>query len=237
MYQDRNPAVVISQHVTAPPPAIADRKPELSRLGPVLSKALAKSPGDRYDTCMDFANALARHLDVVAPDLGANDATMAAAAMAAARRHRTSAKSRMQSLVVPSAILIGLAIAGAAAPAILIGRHQSEAVPHPIPSAPAAPAAPAAPVVLIGADCEVLGAAGVTETGEKAYCARLPSTENILWSLYQGVVPAPTIAPGPNDPVYPAGIEEQVRVCIQETGQTRPQCREDIRRGNLYGPP
>ena len=59
LYLDRNPAVVISQHVSAPPPEIAERKPELSGLGPVLSKALAKSPDDRYDTCMDFANALA----------------------------------------------------------------------------------------------------------------------------------------------------------------------------------
>ena len=32
LYLDRNPAVVISQHVSAPPPAIADRKPELADL-------------------------------------------------------------------------------------------------------------------------------------------------------------------------------------------------------------
>jgi serine/threonine-protein kinase len=96
---------------------------------------------------------------------------------------------------------------------------------------------PAVPVVLVGADCAVLGAAGVTETGQKAYCARLPSDGDIMWSLVSGVVPTPTLTPGPNDPVYPAGIEQQVDVCIQQTGLTRPQCREDIRRGNLYGPP
>jgi len=93
------------------------------------------------------------------------------------------------------------------------------------------------PVVLVGADCGVLGAAGVTETGQKAYCARLPSTGDIMWSLVSSVVPTPTVTPGPTDPVYPAGIEQQVDVCIQQTGQTRPQCREDIRRGNLSGPP
>jgi serine/threonine-protein kinase len=230
LYQDRNPAVVISRHVSAPPPAIADRKPELSGLGPVLSKALAKLPGDRYDTCMDFANALARHLDVAVGDVGANDATMAA--VAPARRHRKEPKSRKRSLVIASAaILIALLIAGAAAAIILIGRHQNEAVPQPRPPVPAVP------VVLVGADCEVLGAAGITETGKKAYCARLPSTGDIMWSLVSGVVPAPTVTPDPNDPVYPAGIEQQVDVCIQQTGQTRPQCREDIRRGNLYGPP
>jgi serine/threonine-protein kinase len=229
LYLDRNPAVVISQHVSAPPPAIADRKPELSGLGPVLSKALAKSPGDRYDTCMDFANALARHLDVVVGDLGANDATMPA--LAPARRHGKEPKSRKRPLVMASAILTALLIAGAAAAVILTGRHQNAAVP------PQRPPVPAVPVVLVGADCGVLGAAGITETGQKAYCARLPSTGDIMWSLVSGVVPTPTVTPGSNDPVYPAGIEQQVDVCIQQTGQTRPQCREDIRRGNLYGPP
>jgi serine/threonine-protein kinase len=129
---------VISQHVSAP--AIADRKPELSGLGPVLSKALAKSPGDRYDTCMDFANAVARHLDVVVGDLGASDATMAP--VAPSRRHGKEPKSRKLPLVIPSAILIALLIAGAAAAVILTGRHQNEAVPQQRP--PAASGATAA---------------------------------------------------------------------------------------------
>jgi serine/threonine-protein kinase len=218
LYLDRNPAVVISQHVSAPPPAIEERKPELSGLGPVLSKALAKSPRDRYDTCMDFADALA-----------GNDATMAAAAYA--RRHRNKPKSRKRLLVIGSAILAVLLIAGAAAAVMLTGRHQNAAAPQQGPSAPAVP------VVLVGADCAVLGAAGITETGQKAYCASLPSTGDIMWSLVSGVVPTPTVTKGPNDPAYPAGIEQQVDVCIQQTGQTRAQCREDIRRGNLSGPP
>jgi serine/threonine-protein kinase len=218
LYLDRNPAVVISQNVSAPPPAIEDRKPELSGLGPVLSKALAKSPRDRYDTCMDFADALA-----------GNDATMAAAAYA--RRHRNKPKSRKRLLVIGSAILAVVLIAGGAAAVMLTGRHQNAAAPQPGPSAPAVP------VVLVGADCAVLGAAGITATGQKAYCARLPSTGDIMWSLVSGVVPTPTVTKGPNDPAYPAGIEQQVDVCIQQTGQTRAQCREDIRRGNLSGPP
>jgi serine/threonine protein kinase, bacterial len=231
LYLDRNPAVVISQHVSAPPPSIADRKPELSGLGPVLSKALAKSPGDRYDSCTDFAHALARNLDVVAGDLGINDATLAAAAVMPARRHRKEPKSWKRPLVLASAGLVALLIVGAAAAVILTGRYRNQAAPHP--PAPV----PAVPVVLVGADCAVLGAAGVTETGQKAYCARLPSDGDIMWSLVSGVVPTPTVTPGPNDAVYPAGIEQQVDVCIQQTGLTRPQCREDIRRGNLYGPP
>jgi serine/threonine-protein kinase len=228
LYLDRNPAVVISQHVSAPPPAIADRKPELSGLGPVLSKALAKSPGDRYDTCMDFANALARHLDVAVGGLGANDATLDAVALAP--RHGKEPKSRKRLLVTASAILIALVIAGAAAAVILTGRHQNTAV------SPQRPPAPAVPVVLVGADCGMLGAAGISETGQKAYCARLPSTGDTMWSLVSGVVPTPTVTKGPDDPAYPAGIEQQVDVCIQQTGQTRAECREDVRRGNLSGP-
>src|SRR6476661_1294346 len=174
LYLDRNPAVVISQHVSAPPPEIAERKPELSGLGPVLSKALAKSPDDRYDTCMDFANALARHLDVAIDGLGANDATLDAVAVARLRS-KTESKSRTRWLVIASAILAALVIVGAVAAVVLAGRHRNQAVPPPSPTTPAVP------VVLVGADCAVLGAAGVTETGQQAYCARLPSTGDIMW--------------------------------------------------------
>jgi serine/threonine-protein kinase len=229
LYLDPNPAVVISQHVSAPPPEIAERKPELSGLGPVLSKALAKSPDDRYDTCMDFANALARHLDVAIDGFGANDATLDAVAVARLRT-KTESKSRKRWLVMTSAILAALVIVGAVAAVVLTGRHQNRAVPPPSPTTPAVP------VVLVGADCAVLGAAGVTETGQQAYCARLPSTGDIMWSVVSGVVPTPTVSKAPTDPVYPVGIEQQVEVCIQQTGQTRLECREDIRRGNLSGP-
>jgi serine/threonine-protein kinase len=229
LYLDRNPAVVISQHVSAPPPAIADRKPELSELGPVLSKALAKSPADRYDTCTDFASALARHLD---GDGDASDVgdTMLARPAGSAHSAGGGARSRMWWLGVASAILVGLLLVGGVVAGILIARHQSTEVAQPPPPAPSVP------VVLVGADCEVLGAAGVSDTGQKAYCARLPPANTVLWSLVSGVVPSPTVTPGPDDQVFPAGIEEQVRVCVQQTGQSRVECRDDVRRGNLYGP-
>ena len=62
LFQHSNPAVVISQHLNTPPPAIGTRRPALTDLGPVFSKALAKAPADRYDSCVEFADALARHL-------------------------------------------------------------------------------------------------------------------------------------------------------------------------------
>jgi serine/threonine protein kinase, bacterial len=57
-YQNSNPAVVISQHLSAPPPQIGERRPELAELNAVFSKVLAKEPGDRYTSCSDFATAL-----------------------------------------------------------------------------------------------------------------------------------------------------------------------------------
>ena len=63
-FHHSNPTVVISQHLTASPPAISDRRPELSALDPVLGKALSKDPKDRFNSCMDFARALAHRLGV-----------------------------------------------------------------------------------------------------------------------------------------------------------------------------
>jgi len=58
LFQHDNPAVVISNHLTARPPEIGDRIPELSGLGPAFDRALAKSPADRYATCTEFAEAM-----------------------------------------------------------------------------------------------------------------------------------------------------------------------------------
>ncbi len=61
-FQHSNPAVVISQHLTALPPSLAARRPELANLDPALRKALSKDPADRYERCVDFAHALGHHI-------------------------------------------------------------------------------------------------------------------------------------------------------------------------------
>lgn len=227
LFAHTNPAVVISNHLTAPPPAIADRVPELSGLGPVFSKALAKKPQDRYGTCTEFADALARNLDPASLDASASDATLAAPRP----RHSTpTADRRRPRWVVPAVALVGL-IGAAVAVALVVGaQHRQSAPPQTSPSTPTVP------VVLIGADCATLGSAGVSESGQQAYCARLPTTGDMMWSIYSGPVPAPSDTPGPGDQVYPPGIEEQVRVCVEQTKQSRTKCREDVRQGNLVGP-
>ena len=58
-YQHSNPAVVIGQHLSAAPPLVSERRPELAQIDAVIAKAMAKNPSERYATCADFATALA----------------------------------------------------------------------------------------------------------------------------------------------------------------------------------
>jgi serine/threonine protein kinase len=68
-FRHSNPAVVITQHLSAPPPHISERRPELADLDGALAKALAKQPDDRYPTCADFAAALSSQLNTAAAEV------------------------------------------------------------------------------------------------------------------------------------------------------------------------
>lgn len=57
-FNHSNAAVIIGKHLTAPPPLLAEHRPQLARLDAVLSKAMAKDPAQRYPRCVDFAQAL-----------------------------------------------------------------------------------------------------------------------------------------------------------------------------------
>ncbi|MGB6207849.1 serine/threonine-protein kinase, partial [Mycobacterium sp.] len=57
-FQQSNPVAVISQHLTAAPPSLRDRRPDLARLDDILATALAKNPHDRFHSCRAFADAL-----------------------------------------------------------------------------------------------------------------------------------------------------------------------------------
>jgi len=246
LFQHSNPAVVISQHLSADPPQIGTRRPALSDLGPVFSKALAKAPAGRYDTCVEFTNGLAQRLGTVAAETGASDIT---AAVPVSPKHRSRPQrsaappSRRRPALVLT-VVVALLLIGVGSVGLLLLREEqqttagpSQKPTPPTNAAPATAAAPVVPVVLLGADCATLGAAGVTSDGAQAYCSRLPNTGDPVWSLYTQV-PTPSAAtPGPTDVVYPQGIEQQVEVCAEETHKTRLQCREDIRRGNITGPP
>ncbi|MBO0881957.1 MAG: serine/threonine protein kinase, partial [Mycobacterium sp.] len=59
-FQQSNPIAIMSQHLTAAPPRLSDRHPEVAHLDDVLSTALAKNPDDRFGSCRAFADALSR---------------------------------------------------------------------------------------------------------------------------------------------------------------------------------
>jgi serine/threonine-protein kinase len=251
LFQHSNPAVVISQHLSTPPPAIGTRRPALADLGPVLSKALAKTPAERYDTCMGFATALAHRLGDVASETGAADATVSVPAVKGPKHRSRPAmpvaekQSRRRQMVIGAialAVLLGV-VAAAALWWTSRDRHSTQPEPPQAGHAPSSPGPggppsikPGVPVVLIGADCGTLGQVGVSSTGAQAYCAKLSSTGDAVWSLVPDPTLDSTVTPEPTDEVYPPGIEEQVRLCVQQTGQNRLRCRADIRNGNIYGP-
>jgi serine/threonine-protein kinase len=90
------------------------------------------------------------------------------------------------------------------------------------------------PVVAIGAVCSPLGSTGTTKTGATAYCSKLQDSNATIWSLTENTVASATVSapPEPSESPAPAEQEGPIRVCVQQTGQTRRQCREEIIRGN-----
>ncbi|MHA7651079.1 hypothetical protein ACX9NE_18700 [Mycobacterium sp. ML4] len=59
-FDDSNSAVVISQHVNAPPPSLESAYPQMAALEWVFAKAMAKDSARRFATCSQFADQLAR---------------------------------------------------------------------------------------------------------------------------------------------------------------------------------
>ena len=58
-FQRENGMAVISAQLSEPPPSLSARMPGLpAAVDRVIAKALAKSPADRYERCLDFAEAL-----------------------------------------------------------------------------------------------------------------------------------------------------------------------------------
>jgi serine/threonine-protein kinase len=257
-FQHSNPAVVISQHLSATPPAVGDRRPELAALDPVLAKALAKEPKDRYERCADFARALAHRI-------GEDDRSGATRLSHATATTPVGRRSLLRAgVIVPAVLALLLVVAVAFALLELTRADDERTAPRttsaspttspstPPPLAPPPPAtiatvtesepptsmatttAPVAPVAVIGASCSPVGATATTAGGQPAYCSNLQGTGSTIWSLNQGDVPSPTVTvtTEPTDTPLPTEEESPVRVCMQQTGQSRLRCMLDIRRSN-----
>ncbi|OBJ06265.1 serine/threonine-protein kinase [Mycobacterium sp. 1465703.0] len=65
-FADTSPTAVITNDLTAPPPLLAQRRPDLAPLDPVLSKAMSKDPARRFSRCSDFAQALGEAVSAAA---------------------------------------------------------------------------------------------------------------------------------------------------------------------------
>jgi serine/threonine protein kinase, bacterial len=57
-FVDSNPAVVIGNHLSSPPPRLTTRRPDLTPIDGVLARAMAKEPAQRFTSCRAFAAAL-----------------------------------------------------------------------------------------------------------------------------------------------------------------------------------
>lgn len=232
-FQNSNPAIVISQHLSATPPAIGERKPDLAGLDPVLAKALAKDPRDRYDTCAEFADALTRRLDGATPP--------------------PAERPLLRAGVVVPAVLAVLLVAAVVFALVELNRADDErAGPSATPTVrtttsgpPTTSTTPApatnpsttatGPAAFVGADCSPVGTTGVTTSGATAYCVTVAGTAVTIWSLHDRDVPIPTYTPAPTETPLAPAEESPVRICMQETGQSWLRCREDIRRSNGAG--
>jgi serine/threonine-protein kinase len=259
-FQHSNPAVVISQHLSATPPAIGDQRPELAGLDPVLAKALAKSPADRFERCADFARALAHQLGSDTPaDVGTSLAAPVPTPTKAPRR------PLMRAGIIVPAILAVLLLAAIVVAVFEAGRADNEDRPAsaatstsptltrpasaPLPPPPEPRSSPTATTqtttatitpppaaAVVGANCSPVGSTATTADGSTVYCSTLQPTGDSVWSLTEGDVPSPTVTTEPTEEPLPYAEENPVRLCMQQTGQTRRECRMDIRESNGLPP-
>jgi serine/threonine-protein kinase len=67
LFPHPDPSVVVGHHLDSEPPTLADTRPELTGLDPVLAVGLAKLPAERFARCSDFARALSDRTGAVGP--------------------------------------------------------------------------------------------------------------------------------------------------------------------------
>ena len=131
-YGGSNSAVVIAQHINAPPPSLGAYRAELAGLDPVFARAMAKKPDDRFGTCAEFAAQLGRHLGpeyaqgpaIPFPDTQpALDLTMAAATPPA-RPIGEPVRRRRRGVLLGALAGVLLLIAGGVFAAVKLSRNQ-----------------------------------------------------------------------------------------------------------------
>ena len=87
-YEKDSEVAMLYAHLMETPPSLAAKDPELEPLDPVIAKALAKSPDDRYPTCRELVSSAQTALASAAPTAVE---TAAGAALTVADPNRTVA--------------------------------------------------------------------------------------------------------------------------------------------------
>jgi serine/threonine-protein kinase len=147
-------------------------------------------------------------------------------------RHQSATPpSKRRAWLLSAAVAVAVVVIAAVA-LIVVDRGRGQPPVAAKASPPSESAGVALPVVVVGAKCATLGAAGIAESGGPAYCAHLQTTDAAIWSLYPGEISSPTVTPGPTDAVYPSETESPVLVCMEQTGQSKLDCHDDILQSN-----
>jgi serine/threonine-protein kinase len=189
-FQHSNPAVVITQHLSAPPPHISERRPELADLDGAIAKALAKSPADRFATCSDFAAALGSQLDTAPAHVaGPTEVIPAPTTLMAPPPSKARGGSRRTGMAIGA--IVAVALAGVA---VFVGVHMfGDKSKHPTSksasvvaptSGIASPPAPA--ITLSGQVTDQSGVLGPLERDavNRAVTRLLNLRGTRLWVLY-----------------------------------------------------
>ncbi|OBF79676.1 serine/threonine protein kinase [Mycobacterium sp. 852002-51163_SCH5372311] len=134
-FQHSNPAVVITHHLSAPPPRVSEHRPELAELDAVIAQAMAKNPDERYATCSDFASALA------GTPVTAAGSTDSGPTRAVATPESSSLPKRTRRLG-PAALIAAAVTIVLVAVAVVVGARMLGSHSHRQAGGVAAPAAP-----------------------------------------------------------------------------------------------
>jgi hypothetical protein len=127
-YGSSNPAVVITHHVSAPPPSIGARRPELTGLDPVFAAAMAKEPSGRFGSCREFAEQLRQQHS--APSVYTHPTQLALGASAPTPLAPTpppGKRRRRPSVLIGAVVAIALLIAGGVFAVVKLVGHDDSA--------------------------------------------------------------------------------------------------------------
>jgi len=140
LYGDQPMATMAYKIVNEPPPPARSRNSWLpAAVDPVLAKALAKDPKDRYPTCSEFADTLA--LALASPDREAPTVAMVMP---------VQEKSRMRNMP----LAIGLIAAAGAIAGVMVWKPWAKPVARGAVVVSLPPAQPAAPPAAVAAEAQ-----------------------------------------------------------------------------------